>query len=254
VKTAILFGAAILTCLCSCGCGRTFWGQIYELSTPEPPPDPNTIVAQYENIEVRQSSAADVLSVIYLPEYELLSQSKSVIATAGTVKKGYKRWMKMAAFDEDGMEVQRKYVVVANETPRFLFVSPWTGVHVDMKMVMESEVIDEPYANENARRIAILERVKEYAAQDVLEVAPDNKEIETAGLLINEGLSSALAALASSPAMAEKLSDAEGMVYDDVTLDQGRMTLEVVEDVVTMRMRLGSYSKCRIVLPPTDQY
>ena len=254
MKTATLFALAILMCLCSCGCGRTFWGQIFELSTPEPPPNPHKIVAQYDSIEVRQSGAADVLSVIHLPDHELLSQSKSVIATAGTVKKGYKRWMKMAAFDENGMEVQRKYLVIANESPRYLFVSPWTGVLVDMEMVIESEVIDEPYANENARRIAILERVKEYAAQDVLEVAQDNKEIETAGLLINEGLSSALSALASSPAMAEKLTDAGGMVYDDVTLDQGRMTLEVVEDVVTTRMRLGSYSKCRIVLPPTDQY
>ena len=253
MKTAILFAGAIVMCGCIWGCGQTFWGEIAELSTAEPPPDPNVIITQYEGIRVKESSAADVLSGMVVPEYELTSQSKSVVASAGQIKKGRKRWMKLAAFDEEEVVVRRKYLVLANETPRYLFVSPWTGVLVDMEIVMESEVIDEPYANENARRIAILKRAREYAAADVLEVAADNRNIETCGLLMNQGLSSALTELASSPALAENMGTEEGMVFTDINMDKGRITLEAAEDVVKVKMRLGSYAKKKIVMPG-DKY
>ncbi len=241
-------------CACVCGCGDTFWAYTVDLAKREPPPNPDLMVSQYDGVELKKSGAADVLSTIYMPKYELLSQSRSVIATAGTVKKDHKRWLEMVAFGEDGMEAQRKYLLIANERPRYLFVSPWAGVRIDMQMVLESEVIDEPYANENARRVAILKRMKEYAAEDFAQVAADDKNIETAGLIVSESLSSALTALETSPALAEKMTEGEGMTFSDLSLDKGLLKLEMAEDVGTVRMLLGSYAKCRIVLPPTDQY
>jgi hypothetical protein len=55
----------------------------------------------------------------------LISQSKSIIAAVGQSKKGYKTWFDMVAFDESELTARRKYVYIADERPKQLFVEPW---------------------------------------------------------------------------------------------------------------------------------
>ena len=85
---------ALIFCVLAAGCA------VVEFLKPEGAPQNEEIVNIYGRTKLKVSSAADVMAVIQMPEYELLSQSKSVVASSGQKKKGYKRWFNMVAFDE----------------------------------------------------------------------------------------------------------------------------------------------------------
>ncbi len=222
---------------------------------PEGPPGNEQIMANYDDITVKVSSAADVLIVLDTPAAEavdeLTSQSKSVIVSAGQKKKGYKRWFNMAAFDEDELTVRRKYVLIVDEKPKVLFVEPRTYLSFDCQSALRSGaegsdkdtaggVLDEPYANENARLIAILKQVLEDFQLDLDQVKSDNKVLAASGGLVNQALTSVLVELEDSPGLAARLSDAAGMKFEHISLGTGKIRMLLEDDVVTIRARLGS--------------
>lgn len=218
---------------------------VVEFVTPEGPPSGEQIAASYRQTKLRTSSSADVLATIYLPEYELLSQSESVIASAGQKKKGYKSWLNMVAFDEDELTATRKYLFVVDEKPKTLLIGPRAYFSLDCEMVLESEVLDEPYANENARRIAVLRQVLENVRMDVGEVSSDNKTIVVCGAMTNQALETVLIKLDSSPALAVRISEPAGLGFEHTSFDKGkiRMVVTDTDNIVTLKVRLGSHVK-----------
>jgi len=207
------------------------------------------VAAGYQQTELKTSGAADVLGVINIPEFELLSQSKSVVASLGQKKKGYKTWLKMVAFNEDELTAQRKYFFIVDERPKSIFVEPWENLSFDCEMVLEPDVLDEPYADDNARQIAVLRRVLENVRKDADEVSPDNKTIGICGMLINQALQAVLVKLDSSPALAAGLSASAGFKFEHTSFDKGRIKMAVADDIVTVEMRLGSLAKRKVSLP-----
>ena len=216
---------------------------VKELLTPEKKPSDEQVYAVYNQIELRNSDSADVLATIPLSEVELLSQSKSVVASAGQKKKGYKSWFNMVAFDENELTVTRKYIFMVDEKPKVLFVEPWTYAKFDCEMVLDSKILDEPYANDNARKIAILEQVLKNFQKDMSEVSPDNKVLATSGMVINQAIRTVLVKLEPSPALASRLSDETGLGFRHPSLDKGRIQMDIVNDVVTVKVRMGSAVK-----------
>jgi len=184
-----------------------------------------------------------VLSQIHLPEHELLSQSKSVVVSYGQKKKGFKRWFKMVAFDEDELTAQRKYLFIEDEKPKVLFVEPWEGLAFDCEQVLTPEILDEPYANENARRIEILRWMLTSFREDMDEAIPDNKDLEVCGALVNQAIQTVLVRLDSAPALATRLSDERGLKFEHINFDKGRIRMIIEDDVATVRIRLGSLAK-----------
>jgi len=216
---------------------------VKELLTPEGPPNYEQISQCYYQTELRKSSSADVLTTVYLPEYELLSQSKSVVASTGQKKKGYKRWFKMIAFDEYDLRAKRKYLFIVDEKPKVLFTEPWASVKFDCEMILEAEVLDEPYANENARTIAILKRLLENFRGDIDEVSEDNNVLDTSGMIVNQALETVLVKLNSSPALARRLSEEDGLGFEHTSFDKGKIQMVVTDNIVALRLRLGSLVK-----------
>ncbi len=213
--------------------------------TPEGPPSEKQLLDAYYRTNLKESSSADVLGMIYMPEYGLLSQSKSVVASQGQKKKGHKLWFNMVAFDENDLRAKRKYFFVVDEKPKVLS-EPWAGLKFDCEMVLEREVLDEPYANENARRIAILNQVLENVRADIEEVGPDNNKLNVCGMLINQALMAVLSKLdspAGSPALAVKLSEPGGLEFSHMSFDKGKIRMVVADDIVTVKIRLGSFRK-----------
>jgi len=216
---------------------------VVEFFKPEGPPANEQIYAIYRQTTLKQSTSADVLTLFGRPEYGLLSQSKSIIAQAGQKKKGYKSWFNMAAFDENSLIANRKYAFIADERPRQLFVEPWEGVDFDCRMVLPKEVLDEPYANENARRIAILKQVGADTRKDTKEVGADNAVIARCGMIIGQAIDILAVKLDDSPALAARLSEQNGLEFEEMSFNKGRLRLVVEDDVVTVKMRLGSFAK-----------
>ena len=228
------FSFQLLVVFGFCGCS------VVEYFQPEGPPSYQQIYAAYDSTSLNMSSAADVLGAINLPEYELLSQSKRVVASAGQKKKGYKSWFNMVAFDENDSTAKRKYLLVVDEKPKILFVSPRGNLSFDCEMVIESEVLDKPYADERTRRIAVLKSVLESFRSDIAEVGQDNKMLNESGMMVNQALGTVLVKLDSSPALASRLHEPAGLLFDHVSFGKGKIQMVVTYDIVTVKIRLGS--------------
>ncbi|MHC4665570.1 MAG: hypothetical protein ACYS9T_06380 [Planctomycetota bacterium] len=213
-----------------------------EYFKPEKPPYEAELYVAYWRTELKVSSSYDVLTAIHQPQYELLSQSKSVIASWGQKKKGYKVGFNMVAFDENELTAKRKYIFIVDDR-RNLLEEPRKDLSFDCEMVLERSVIHAPYANENARRIAILKRVKENARKDRGEVGSDNKMLDISGMLVNQALEAVLVELDSSPALASKLSEPAGVDFSHINLGRGKIQILVENNVATVKMRLGSPAK-----------
>jgi len=222
-------------CFCAfCGCSV---GEQFDLASP----GDKELSTAYRQTKLKESSSADVLAVIAKPEQGLISQSKSVIASQGLNKKGYKLWFNMVAFDENESTAKRKCFFVVDEKAESLLLWPKRRLVFDTEMVLESKVLNEPYANENARRIAILKQVAEDMRKDVAEVSVDNKRIGICGMLINQTLGTVLQKLDESPVLASKLSDPNGFRFDHLTLGGGKITMNVTDDIVKVKVGLGSF-------------
>ena len=232
MRVTKLLAVLCFCALCSCSIGEYF--------EPLVPPYDKELSASYHQTKLKESNSADVLAAIHRPKYELLSQSKSVVASVGQKKKGHKLWCNMVAFDENELTAKRKCFFLVDEKAKSLLIWPKRRLIFDSEMVLETEVLDEPYANENARRIAILRQVLENIRQDVDEVTPDNKVLGICGALINQTLETVLQKLDESPVLASKLSDADGLGFDHITLGKGNIVMNVTDDIVKVNVRLGS--------------
>lgn len=212
--------------------------------TPESPPDANEVIQGYRNVALNQTTSIEALAAINLPNYELVSQSKNVIASAGAKKDGYERWFTMVGFNENELTAKRKYLLTVDERPKFLFVSPWEGLSFDCKMIFPAEVLNKPYNNENARRIAVIRQVLESFRKDIKEVNQDNKVLSTTGMMVNQAFETVLVQLDASPAQAAWLDDPnKGVEFHHINMDRGKIFQTISDDTVIIRMRLGSYAK-----------
>ena len=74
-------------------------------------PTDKDIARAYHLTELRRSTAADVLPMIYMPDHSLLSQSAKVLAAQGEMQKGNKTWLTMISFDENDLLAKHKYLM-----------------------------------------------------------------------------------------------------------------------------------------------
>jgi len=230
--------SAVILCLALSGCA------VVEFLTPEKPPHYQALWEVYSFTKLNESTAADVLPVIRASKYELLSQSKSVVASSGQKRKALHTWFNMVAFDENKLTAKRKYLLVINEVPKILFnafTDLWAGLSFDCEMVLDADVLGKPYANENARRIAILKQMLENVRKDLDEVGPDNNTLNTSGMAINQAIETVLVDLQQSPARAARLDEPSGLAFHHINLDKGKIQMLTQGDVATVKMMLGSF-------------
>ncbi|MHC4069805.1 MAG: hypothetical protein ACYS18_01435 [Planctomycetota bacterium] len=223
----------IVCCCLLCGCS------FFELFEKEQPPYDNELSAGYFKTVLEQSGSADVLGTIHMPEYETLSQSKSVIASVGQKDEGHKIWFKMVAFDENKLTARRKYFFVIDEKGKALF-GPRRSLAFDCETVPDRELLNKPYASDGARQIAIMRQVRTDVRTDVSELAMDNKTLDVCGMLINQTLETILRRLDESPVLASKLSDGIGLDFDHITLGEGRAMMYVIGGVVKVNVDISS--------------
>jgi len=225
-----------LLVFCGTGC------KALRLAGPDRPPYDRQIYQPYNRVVLRVSSPADVLAVIHKPEYELLSQSESVVASWGQKREGYKNWFNMVAFDEQALTASRKYVLIVDDRPNIL-EEPRKDLMFDCEMVLQPDVFEGPFADDNARRIAVLQRVKENTRHDFEQVGADNNMLAVCGMMANQALEAALVKLTQSPALAYKLDEPLGLQFSHVTFGTGRIQMFLERDIVSIKIRLGRAAK-----------
>jgi len=213
---------------------------LVEYFRPEQPPYDSELAATYRATKLKESTSAAVLTMINRPASEVLSQSKKVVASSGQKKNGSEIWLNLVAFDENKLTARRKYFFVVDEEPKVLSWSPKHSFLFKSEMVLAQALLDEPYASENARRIAVLQKVRENVQRDVEEVAADNKLVATCGMLINQALETVLRDLEETPSLASNLDKADGVAVHHITLGSGNISMNILGDTAIVEMKIGS--------------
>ncbi len=238
--------AKLLAVLCLCAlCGCSIPDQADFAS-----PGDRTLSTAYRKTELKETTSADVLALITEPDEEtqeepaqgLISQTKNIIALQGTNKKGYKLWFDMITFDENELTAKRKSFFVVDEKTESLLIWPRRRLAFKSEMVLDPKLLNEPYANDDARQIAILKQVAEDMRKDIAEVAVDNKRMGICGMLINQTLGTVLYRLERSPVLTSRMNDLDsGLQFDHLTLGKGKIMMCIYEDIVKVKIKIDNY-------------
>jgi hypothetical protein len=203
------------------------------------------IFDRYYLTNLKQSNSADIIGAIATDGTELMSQSQSVIASWKEEKKGYVYWFNMVAFDEEAFTAVRKYCVVFDEkaSQGLWFLFPVQKLRFEAAMVLERAIVDEPYANENEKRIAVIKEIFSKFTADSVQLTADSQVLDSSSMLIKQTLNAVLNKLAVSPAIADKLDDLAGMEFDHITLGKSRVRMLIEDDIVKIKIKIGSNLK-----------
>ena len=236
-----------------CGCSSV--ASPHVISKRQKPPYDVNLSDSYHRIELKKSGALDVLPVINRPESEMLSQSRSVVASFGQDKDGYKSWFNMVAFDEVRLTAKRKYFFLVDEKVKRLpggrrrfLMEPKGGLMFDSQMVLEKSKAGKPLMSEGAGQIVQLRQVLKNLHKDIGELGQgvdvtgsDNKILTISGMLLNQIFETILYTLDRSPGLAENLGDSGGVEFDHISFGKGRIRMDVEGDIVTVKIRLGVF-------------
>ncbi len=195
---------------------------------------------RYYTTTLKETTSADVLSSTQDPDTELLSQSESVVAVWGKEgKKDRTHWFNMITFDEDAMTAVRKYAFILEETTRGINRTPKPGLRLDAEVVLDADVLDAAYANNNEKQIAILKTVQSAFNKDAAELTFDSAMLKSSSMMVNQAINNALNKLRTSPAYAAHLVRPEGMAFDHMTLGESHIRMLIEDDIVKVKIKAG---------------
>ena len=63
---------------------------------------------------------------------------------------------------------------------------------------------------------------------------------KTAGMMVAQSLNYCIYPLEQSPALAKKLSDKHGFEFDHMNFDAGRLRMLIDEDIVKIKIKIGT--------------
>ena len=227
MKTKFACGVLAVTAVLLAGCGRplTTYESVYE---------------RYYATTIGLSTSADVLAIIRDRDKELVSQSESVVAAWGKERKHDRtHWFNMVAFDQDSAVAVRKYGFILEETAWGPNRRPQPGLRFDAELVLDAEVLGEPFAGANAKRIAVLRSVAAHFSRDAQEVRHDSATLHSSSAMVNQALNNVLVKLIQSPAEAARLDEPQGMSFDHITLGESHIRMLIHGDVVKLKIKAG---------------
>ena len=203
------------------------------------------IFDRYYLTNLKQSNSADIIGAIATDGTELMSQSQSVIASWKEEKKGYVFWFNMVTFDEEEFTAVRKYCMVFDEkaTQGIWFIFPVQKYRFEAAMVLERAIVDEPYADENEKRIAVVKEILAKFTEDSVQLTADSRVLHSSTMMIKQTLNGIINQLGGSPALAANLDELSGMKFDHMTLGPGRVRMLIEDDVVKFKIKIGSNLK-----------
>ncbi len=212
--------------------------------------------APYDGAKLKKSLTLDVLGKIhrsqgelapYFMGAELLSQSDNVVASSAQSEDGRRIWFNMVAFHEFRLNVVRKYFFVVDDRSATLRGKSRRGLRFDCAMVLPNEMLEKSYADDSARQIAVLKYILENLHKDINQLGAGatgqtDKRLNVCGMLMNQTFEMILRRLDSSPAMVAALSQADGLEFDHITFDKGRVRMVAGGDTAAVKILFGVFA------------
>jgi len=211
----------------------------------------NEVYERYYMIVLRQSNSAQVLDyIVQDPNTDYLSQSESVVASWGQNEDGRTHWFNMVAFDEELSTAVRKYGFT-QEDYRGPNTTPRSNLRFDAETVIDSQVLNAPYANANAKQIEILRRLKKQFEDDAAALTHDSSVLKGSSMMVSQAIANALASLDRSPSFAVDLPKLKGFKFDNMALGESRMRMLIEGDIVKLKIKCG---KVWFLAAPFEQH
>ncbi|MCK5175952.1 MAG: hypothetical protein KAR47_21335, partial [Planctomycetes bacterium] len=200
------------------------------------------IFERYYLTTLNVSNSADVMSAIRDDEdAELISQSESVIASWGEKKKTSIAWFNAIAFDEEDMTAVRKYGFVVDEKTKSYYAFSVLNMRFDAELIMSPDVLEAPYANANAKKIAVIREVLDRFDADIMQITGDSQILDSSSLKIRQVLKGILYQMDHSPALAARLHEFEGMKFDEMNFGKGRVRMLIEGNTIKLKIKVRSY-------------
>lgn len=213
---------------------------------------------RYYTTTLKVSTSADVLAQIQNTDDELLSQSESVVAAWGKEEhKDRTHWFNMVTFDENAMTAVRKYGFILEETnPGSWNRAPKPALRFDAELVLDENILNTAYANNNEKNIAIIRYVLEQFHGDAEELTFDSRTLRSSTIMVEQALKRVLNDLMLSPANAAYLARMEGVPFDHSTLGESRIRMLIEEDTVKLKIKCGKrwWKRCLFGETPFEEH
>jgi len=199
---------------------------------------------RYYMTMLKFSQSSDILDVIREDETEILSQNESVVASWGEDTLFGTSWFNMVAFDEEALTAARKYAFFVDER-----VSSWwrpeifldaTKMRFDAEYVFDAETLDEPYANDNVKKMAILRAALGKFSDDLGQLADDSQILRMSAMMVKQSINSVLVTLDASPGLAVRLDEPGGFAFDHMILNKSRIRMLIEGDIVKVKVKCGN--------------
>ena len=198
------------------------------------------IFDRYYAATLKSTTSADILSTTQDPDTELLSQSDSIVALWGKEgKKDRTHWFNMIAFDEEAMTAARKYGFILEETAAGPNAAAKPALRFDAELVIDADVLDAPYANNNEKQIAVLKAAFEAYRKDAGELTYDSAQLKSSTMMVNLAMNTVLIDLMQSPATAAHLSRVKGLQFDHMMLGESYIRMLIENDIVKIKIKCG---------------
>lgn len=197
---------------------------------------------RYYRTSLKISTSADVIPMIGA-KGEILTQGENAVASWGETKKGSVIWFNAVAFDDDTSKAYRKYAFVANPKATGFYVAKTQTMRFDAKLVINPDVLNEPHASDNARKIAILKSILDEFSVDLGPLVKDSKVLNSCSLMVTQLLNGLIVKLDASPSLAANLENYSGMDFDHMNLGKGKIRMVIVNGVVEIKVMTGSTIK-----------
>jgi hypothetical protein len=201
------------------------------------------IFERYYLTTLNISDSSSVMSAIRDDEgAELISQSESVVASWGQKKGTAILWFNAVAFNEDELTAVRKYGFVADEKAKGskLLNIDVLKLRFDAELIIGSGVLEAPYANNNALKIAVLREVVTKFKGDLSQITGDSQVLDSSLALVQQVLGQILYRLDHSPALAARMEEMSGMKFDHMNFGEGRIRMLIEENIVKVKIKVGS--------------
>ena len=201
------------------------------------------IFDRYYMTMLKFSRSSDILGVIREGETEILSQSESVVASWDEDEKKGTFWFNMVAFDEENLLAVRKYAFFVDERLQKIIIPQIfegaTVLRFDGEYVLDAETLDEPYANDNVKKIAILRAVLGEFSDDIGQLTTESSVLNASAMMIKQAVNTVLTKLDASPGLAVRLNEPGGLAFDHMTLNKSRIRMLIEGDVVKLKVKCG---------------
>lgn len=221
--------AILACCLLTTGCQETAKpdGQVFD---------------RFYVTSLKLSKSADILPII-AADTELTSQSESIIASWDQQKDNAVLWFNMVAFDEEQLTAVRKYAFLVDEKEPEFLSAPTQRIRFDASIVLSEDILTEPFANDNEKKIAVIGQIQKSFSGDTAKLTTDSSSFTSASMMTKQIFNHILYKLDKSPALAAELSDLSGMEFDHMTLGTGRVRLVVEDDIASFKVKIGTIAK-----------